>query len=741
MGSLKEYTGIGVSASKVLPLNTLHPLRRTFFNRVFSSVYFCAILALVYHHVQTLVNSQNLASFLVTVSLLLSDLVLAFMWVTSQSFHVRPVHRKEYPENLEKVMKPSDFPALDVFVCTADPYKEPPINVVNTALSVMAYDYPTEKLSVYVSDDGGSALTLFAFMEAAKFASHWLPFCREKNIMVRSPEVYFSTSNNCWCSETEKIKALYESMKFRVEHVVETGKVTDDYINGEEERQAFNKWTDGFTRQDHPTVIQVLSENKKDRDITGHLLPNLIYVSREKSKTSRHNFKAGALNTLLRVSAVMTNAPVVLTLDCDMYSNDPKTPLRVLCYVCDSATRSDLAFVQFPQRFRGLNKNDIYASEIKRLFEINFLGFDGLRGPNYVGTGAYFLRRAFFGDPSTFMSPEIPQLHPNYAVDKPIKSPSILSLAHHVAGCNYEKQTNWGSKMGFRYGSLVEDYYTGYRLHCEGWRSIFCHPERPAFYGDAPIALVDLINQHKRWAIGLLEVAFSRLSTLTFGIRRIGLMGLPYAHYSCWPFWSIPVTVYAFLPQLALLKGISLFPKVSEPWFLLYLFLFIGAYAKDCLEFILEGATFRKWWNDQRIWMIRGLTCFLFGFVEYLLQSFGISALGFNVTSKVLDDEQSKRYEQEIFEFGVPSPMFVSLATAAMANFFSFFKGFLDIISGNNMEGLFLQMFLAGFAMVNCLPIYEAMFLRDDKGKMPTRITLISIFLAGTLYAAAFLLF
>lgn len=143
----------------------------------------------------------------------------------------------------------------------------------------------------------------------------------------------------------------------------------------------------------------------------------------------------------------MTNAPVVLTLDCDMYSNDPKTPLRVLCYVCDSATRSDLAFVQFPQRFRGLNKNDIYASEIKRLFEINFLGFDGLRGPNYVGTGAYFLRRAFFGDPSTFISPEIPQLHPNYAVDKPIKSTSILSLAHHVAGCNYEKQTNWGSKV------------------------------------------------------------------------------------------------------------------------------------------------------------------------------------------------------------------------------------------------------------------------------------------------------
>lgn len=61
-----------------------------------------------------------------------------------------------------------------MFVCTADPYKEPPIGVVNTVLSLMAYDYPTEKLSVYVSDDGGSQLTLFALVEAAKFAKHWL---------------------------------------------------------------------------------------------------------------------------------------------------------------------------------------------------------------------------------------------------------------------------------------------------------------------------------------------------------------------------------------------------------------------------------------------------------------------------------------------------------------------------------------------------------------------------------------
>jgi hypothetical protein len=72
----------------------------------------------------------------------------------------------------------------------------------------MAYDYPTEKISVYISDDGGSALTLFAFMEAAKFATHWLPFCKKNNILERSPEALFESNHPC-TSESEKIKVRY----------------------------------------------------------------------------------------------------------------------------------------------------------------------------------------------------------------------------------------------------------------------------------------------------------------------------------------------------------------------------------------------------------------------------------------------------------------------------------------------------------------------------------------------------
>lgn len=83
------------------------------------------------------------------------------------------------------------MPRVDIFVCTADPEMEPPIMVINTVLSMMAYDYPPEKLSVYLSDDGVSELTFYAMLEASRFSKYWLPFCKKFNVEPRSPEAYF----------------------------------------------------------------------------------------------------------------------------------------------------------------------------------------------------------------------------------------------------------------------------------------------------------------------------------------------------------------------------------------------------------------------------------------------------------------------------------------------------------------------------------------------------------------------
>ncbi|XP_020873283.1 cellulose synthase-like protein G1 isoform X4 [Arabidopsis lyrata subsp. lyrata] len=706
-------------------LHTCYPCGRTIPYRIYAVFHTCGIIALMYHHVHSLLTANNT---LITCLLLLSDMVLTFIWVTTTSLRLNPVHRTEYPEKY--AAKPEDFPKLDVFICTADPYKEPPMMVVNTALSVMAYEYPSDKISVYVSDDGGSSLTLFALMEAAKFSEHWLPFCKKNNVQDRSPAVYFSSKSDSRSGEAENIKMMYEDMKSRVEHVVKSGKVETAFITYDQFRGVFDLWTDKFTRHDHPTIIQVLQNSETDMDTTKkYIMPNLIYVSREKSKVSPHHFKAGALNTLLRVSGVMTNSPIILTLDCDMYSNDPTTPVRALCYLTDPEIKSGLGYVQFPQKFLEIGKNDIYACENKRLFNINMVGFDGLMGPTHVGTGCFFNRRAFYGPPSKLILPEIDELRPYRIADKSIKAQDVLALTHNVAGCIYEYNTNWGSNIGFRYGSLVEDYYTGYMFHCEGWRSIFCNPKKAAFYGDSSKCLVDVVGQQIRWAVGLLEILFSKKSPIFYGFKSLGLlMGLGYCNSPFRPFWSIPVTVYGLLPQLALIYGVSVFPKASDPWFCLYIFLFFGAYAQDLLDFLLEGGTCRKWWNDQRMLMIKGLSSFFFGFIEFILKTLNLSTPKFNITSKANDDdEQRKRYEQEIFDFGTSSSMFLPLTTVAIVNLLAFVCGLYGILFCGGE--LVLELMLVSFAVVNCLPIYEAMVLRKDDGNLPKRIS----FLAGNL--------
>lgn len=126
---------------------------------------------------------------------------------------------------MTRTVFPETFPedrqlgAIDVFICTADPKKEPPVKVMNTVLSAMALDYPPEKVVVYLSDDGGSSLTLNAIREAWRFARLWIPFCKAYGIRTRCPEAYFSKEeedDDQFVEEREKIKRNYELFKERV---------------------------------------------------------------------------------------------------------------------------------------------------------------------------------------------------------------------------------------------------------------------------------------------------------------------------------------------------------------------------------------------------------------------------------------------------------------------------------------------------------------------------------------------
>ena len=92
----------------------------------------------------------------------------------------------------EREGEPNMLAPVDLFVSTVDPMKEPPLVTANTVLSILAMDYPVDKISCYISDDGASMLTFESLSETAEFARKWVPFCKKFAIEPRAPEMYFS---------------------------------------------------------------------------------------------------------------------------------------------------------------------------------------------------------------------------------------------------------------------------------------------------------------------------------------------------------------------------------------------------------------------------------------------------------------------------------------------------------------------------------------------------------------------
>ncbi len=302
-------------------------------------------------------------------------------------------------------------------------------------------------------------------------------------------------------------------------------------------------------------------------------LPMLVYMSREKRPGYDHNKKAGAMNALVRTSAIMSNGPFMLNLDCDHYIFNSNALREAMCFFMDRGG-DRICYVQFPQRFEGVDPNDRYANHNTVFFDVNMRALDGLQGPVYVGTGCVFRRMALYGfDPprardhggcwsfcccccsrekskmktlkksqrgaevaslaggmsdededieavmlpkqygsSVIFAASIPVAdyqgrpladkgvhngRPAGALTVPREplDTSLVAEAINVISCFYEDKTEWGSRVGWIYGSVTEDVVTGYRMHNRGWRSIYCVTKRDAFRGTAPINLTDRLHQ------------------------------------------------------------------------------------------------------------------------------------------------------------------------------------------------------------------------------------------------------
>ncbi|KAL2486331.1 Cellulose synthase A catalytic subunit 4 [UDP-forming] [Abeliophyllum distichum] len=753
-------------------------------------------------------------------------------WILDQFPKWFPINRETYLDRLslrfEREGEPSRLLPVDVFVSTVDPLKEPPIITANTVLSILSVDYPVEKVTCYVSDDGASMLLFDALSETAEFARRWVPFCHKYSIEPRTPEFYFNEKIDylkdkvqpTFVKDRRAMKREYEEFKVRINALVAKAqkKPEEGWV-----MQDGTPWPGNNTR-DHPGMIQVYLGSEGALDVEGKELPRLVYVSREKRPGYQHHKKAGAMNALVRVSAVLTNAPFMLNLDCDHYLNNSKAIREAMCFLMDPQIGKKLCYVQFPQRFDGIDRHDRYANRNVVFFDINMKGLDGIQGPVYVGTGCVFNRQALYGyDPpasekrpkmtcdcwptwcccccsgsrkkskakkkglkavlglgglfnkkkmmgkhytrrssgSAFDLEEIEEGLEGYdeleksslmsqknfekrfgmspvfitstlmedgGLPEGTNPGSLIKEAIHVISCGYEEKTEWGKEIGWIYGSVTEDILTGFKMHCRGWRSVYCTPKRPAFKGSAPINLSDRLHQVLRWALGSVEIFLSRHCPLWYGYggKLKWLERLAYINTIVYPFTSIALIAYCTLPAVCLLTGKFIVPTLNNLASIWFMALFISIIVTGVLELRWSGVSIEDWWRNEQFWVIGGVSAHLFAVFQGLLKVLAGVDTNFTVTAKAADDAEFG--ELYLFKW---TTLLIPPTTLIILNMVGVVAGVSDAI--NNGYGswgpLFGKLFFAFWVIVHLYPFLKGLMGRQNR--TPTIVVLWSILLAS----------
>ncbi|KAG6739827.1 hypothetical protein POTOM_057442 [Populus tomentosa] len=414
---------------------------------------------------------------------------------------------------------------------------------------------------------------------------------------------------------------------------------------------------------------------------------------------------------------------------------------------------------------------------------INMKGLDGIQGPVYVGTGCVFKRQALYGyDPPK--DPKRPKMETcdccpcfgrrkkknakNGAVgegmdnnDKellmshmnfekkfgqsaifvtstlmeeggvpPSSSPAaLLKEAIHVISCGYEDKTEWGLELGWIYGSITEDILTGFKMHCRGWRSIYCMPKRAAFKGSAPINLSDRLNQVLRWALGSVEIFFSRHSPMLYGYKEGKLKWLErfaYVNTTIYPFTSLALVAYCCLPAICLLTDKFIMPEISTFASLFFIALFLSIFSTGILELRWSGVSIEEWWRNEQFWVIGGVSAHLFAVVQGLLKVLAGIDTNFTVTSKATDDDDFG----ELYAFKWTT-LLIPPTTILIINLVGVVAGVSDAINNGYQSWgpLFGKLFFAFWVIVHLYPFLKGLMGRQNR--TPTIVVIWSVLLAS----------
>ncbi|ESQ50248.1 hypothetical protein EUTSA_v10001915mg [Eutrema salsugineum] len=672
-----------------------------------------------------------------------------FTWLLITNITWSPAEYKPYPDRLDE--RVHDLPSVDMFVPTADPVREPPLIVVNTVLSLLAVNYPANKLACYVSDDGCSPLTYFSLKEACKFAKIWVPFCKKYNVRVRAPFIYFlnpvvSSEDPEFTKDWEMTKMEYE----KISQIVEDATGDSHWFDADDDFEAFSN----TKPNDHSTIVKVIFENKggvgDEKEV-----PHLVYISREKRPNYVHHYKAGALNFLVRVTGLMTNAPYMLNVDCDMYANEADVVRQAMCiFLQESMNPNHIAFVQHSANFRDSKADEfnIFPSYMER-------GVAGIQGAIYTGSGCFHTRKIMYGltpddleDDGSLSSVATRKILTDDNLSKVFghsieMTKSVVSAlrgklnrqhsltysleaAREVGNLHYEYQTSWGKTIGWLYDSVLEDVNTSIEIHSRGWTSSLISSDPPAFIGCTPPVGLEAMLRKRRCFTGGLEIIFNKQSPLIgmFHQKIEFRQRLAYLSISMMGLGFLPVLFYCLLPAYCLLNNSPLYPKGLR---LGINFTLLGM---PCF-YTLRGFTSPDF--SVQLWCAN-ICGSLFSIFDITLKLLGISKTVFRITKKTMpdiklgskdrqsqqeDDGQSSEIDGLLY---LPGTFILLVNLAALADYL---VGLQLWSRSDERDGSALaEASGCTFVVMVFLPLLKSLFY-DGKSGIPS----------STLYKAAFL--
>ncbi|KAK9167168.1 hypothetical protein Scep_002359 [Stephania cephalantha] len=181
-------------------------------------------------------------------------------------------------------------------------------------------------------------------------------------------------------------------------------------------------------------------------------------------------------------------------------------------------------------------------------------------------------------------------------------------------------------------------------MHNRGWRSVYCITKRDAFRGTAPINLTDRLHQVLRWATGSVEIFFSRNNPFLATTRLKFLQRIAYMNVGIYPFTSIFLVLYCFIPAFSLFSGHFIIETLNIT-FLSYLFIIIICITLiSLLEVKWSGISLEEWWCNEQFWVIGGSSAHLVVVLQGLLKVIAGIEISFTLTSKSTAEDEDDIY-------------------------------------------------------------------------------------------------